>query len=262
MKIIVLASGSKGNATYIKTPKTSLLIDAGISYRQIKLRMQDHQLDPTTLDAVLLTHEHSDHVKGLSSLLKFTSAKLYTPLETFTHLYEKPTMELSYTQFERIEPHQGFWLNDIHVTPIPVSHDAMQAVGYILEHENKKLVYMTDVGYLPETDYPSIKNADMYIFEANYDVALLFSSARPYYLKKRIDSVKGHLSNADSAYHLTRLIGDNTKTIVLAHPSEQCNTEHHILETFKQVFTSYDIHLERFDIVVAKQHQPTKLMHL
>lgn len=262
MQIVILASGSKGNATYIKTDHTTLLIDAGISYRQIRLRLLDRGLSLDHLDAVLVTHEHSDHVKGLQTLIKYTGAKVFTKEDTFNHLYARPSMELPYTCFHRVDHLEPFILNDLKITPIDISHDAVSAVGYIIETEGKKLVYMTDVGYLPETDYTQIKNADMYVFEANYDVSLLFSSARPYYLKKRIDSVKGHLSNADSAYHLTKLIGDKTKTIVLAHPSAECNTKTHVLDTFTDIFTSYNLAMDAYEIIVAEQHIPTKLIQL
>lgn len=262
MQIVVLASGSKGNATYIKTPHTSLLIDAGISFRQITLRMLEHNLDIDTLDAVLITHEHSDHVKGLSHLLKKTNATIYTHQNTFNHLYENPKMLLSYTQFHSILAGKSFRINDLKITAINISHDALSAVGYLIEYDGKKLVYMTDIGYLPKTDYPLISNADMYIFEANYDVSLLFSSERPYYLKKRIDSVKGHMSNADAAYHLSRLVGDKTKTIVLAHPSDQCNTKACALETFTEVFKSYEKSLDNIDLIVAEQIKPTKIIDL
>ncbi|MFH5881981.1 MBL fold metallo-hydrolase [Liberiplasma polymorphum] len=262
MKIIVLASGSKGNATYIETKHSKLLIDAGISFRQMKLKLLEHQINIETLDAVLLTHEHSDHAKGLPTLLKYTRTMLYTLEDTFNHLYHKTTYDLSYTQFSKITQNQSFRINDLKITPIPVSHDAVSTVGFILEENDTKLVYMTDVGYLPTEDYPKIENATGYIFEANYDVSLLFSSARPYYLKKRIDSISGHLSNADSAYHLSRVVGEKTKLIILAHPSDECNTEHHVMTTLLEVFNSYAIDVNRFEIIVAKQQVSTKMIEI
>jgi phosphoribosyl 1,2-cyclic phosphodiesterase len=256
MEIIVLASGSKGNATYIETDYTKVIIDAGISYKQMKERLASFKKDIQLVDAILLTHEHSDHTKGLPTLIKHTSAPLYTVEETFNHLYEKTTYELPYTCFKKIEPSSKFYLNDLTIEVIPVSHDAVSTVGFKLTDSLHSLVYMTDVGYLPKEDYPKLKNADAYIFESNYDVSLLFSSARPYYLKKRIDSVKGHLSNADSSYHLSQLIGDKTKVIVLAHPSLECNTERHAYDTLIEVLKAYEFNLDRFKIEIAKQFEP------
>ncbi len=261
MNVVVLASGSKGNATYIETASTRLLIDAGISYRQIALRLRARGLEASRLDAVLLTHEHSDHINGLPTVLKTTGATLYSAEATCRHLFESTLLDGGVKSIA-IESDVPFQLGDLTITPLDVSHDAAAALGFVIEHEGKRLVYLTDVGFLPTSDYPKIAGAEAYLFEANYDVSLLFSSPRPYYLKRRIDSVKGHMSNADSAYHLSKLVGDNTHTIVLVHPSEECNTEHHALGTLLDVFESYDVPAARFDIIVAAQHEPTKLIRI
>lgn len=262
MKITVLASGSKGNATYIETAQTKLLIDAGISFRQLKLKLLQNGISLTTLDAILISHEHTDHTKGLVNTIKNTKATLYTTEKTYHHLLNKTTYDLKDALFSPIIADQTIIINDLTIEALRVSHDAVDTLGFILYNGTKKLVHMTDIGYLPVEDYPKIENAETYVFESNYDVSLLFSSNRPYYLKRRIDSIKGHLSNADSAYHLSQIIGEKTKRIILAHPSEECNTEYHALETLKDVFMSYDIDINQYDIVVAKQHQPTKVYKL
>lgn len=256
MEITVLASGSKGNCTVLKTEAVTLLIDAGISYKRIKGHLATQGIETTALDAVLLTHEHIDHVKGLERVLQETPATLYATSATFNHLHEKTTKVLNPERHQPVHSGLSFMLGNLIITPVRVSHDAVDAIGFIIREGDKTLVYMTDLGYLPAEDYPSIANADMYIFEANYDVSLLFSSARPHYLKRRIDSVRGHMSNTDSAYHMCHLIGPRTKTIVLAHPSEECNTARHVLQTYRDVFRDYQRNLDDYDIIVAKQHEP------
>ncbi len=252
MEITVLASGSKGNATFIKTKQTNLLIDCGISHRQIKLRMQEKAPLLNDLDAILLTHEHSDHIKGLYQTLKQTNAPLYTAKKTYNSI--KQTLDMNH-EFTPIEEDNAFMLGDLVITPMKTSHDASHSLGFVITHGEKKLVYITDTGFLQETQFGQIKNADAYLMEANYDVAMLFDSQRPFYLKKRIDSVKGHLSNADAAYYLSQLIGDNTKNIILAHPSEECNTEACALSTINDVFNAYEIDPKCYTISVAKQHE-------
>jgi phosphoribosyl 1,2-cyclic phosphodiesterase len=148
------------------------------------------------------------------------------------------------------------------VYPLSISHDASDAVGYVIYHKDKKLVYITDIGYLPQKDYELLSNADMYVFESNYDVTLLFTSNRPFYLKQRIDSVKGHLSNTDSAYNLAQLVGPNTRHIILAHPSRECNTKELALETINEVFAEYGIDQSNMTIEVATQDIPTTLYEL
>ncbi len=259
MDIHILASGSKGNATYIKTPKTKLLIDAGISHRQIKLRLEAQNLTLDGLDGLLLTHEHSDHTKGLKQTIKQTNVPLYTGLKTYRKV--KDTIPETTTHIP-IEPDQPFMFNDLIITPLKTSHDAVESFGFIIQEEDKRLVYITDTGYLEQADFYKIKNAETYIMESNYDVTMLFDSERPYYLKKRIDSVKGHLSNDDAAYYLTKLIGKNTKHIVLAHPSLECNTEACALNTLHTVFEAYDTPLNNIAVHVAKQFVPLKKITL
>ncbi len=259
MEAIVLASGSKGNATYLKKGDTALLIDAGISHKAFRERLALREISFEGLDGMLLTHAHSDHTRGLTSLLNKIPTTLFTTESTYAAVMNKLPKN---TPHETIAPDQPFTIGAFTITPLLLSHDSKTTLGFVFECEGKRLVYITDTGFIPELDYPLIGNAEMYIFEANYDVAMLFRSERPHYLKQRIDSVKGHLSNADSAYYLTQLVGDKTKTLVLAHPSEECNTKEHTLETFSSVFESYELSLGDFDVAIAGQKRPTKVFKL
>jgi len=259
MDIIVLASGSKGNATYIRSKETTLLIDAGVSFKQIRTRLESQGETLSELDAVLLTHEHSDHTRGLHQTIKQTDAAVYTAPKTYTRI--KKLLKDPHDHIP-VEADRPFMFKDLIVTPIKTSHDAAHSLGFIIQEDDQRLVYITDTGFLEEKDFPKIKNADMYILESNYDVALLFDSERPFYLKKRIDSVKGHLSNADSAYYLTRLIGERTKKIILAHGSEECNNEACVLKTIDEVFESYAVKRDGIEFFVAKQHVPSKMFQL
>lgn len=260
MKMTVLASGSKGNATYIETETTKILIDCGISYRQIKNRAASLNLDLSDLDAILITHEHGDHIAGLDVTLKNIDTTCYVTEETHGSMYFKTKDNVSARQIRFITPHETFTVGDIECYPFSVSHDASDAVGYVLYAEGKKIVFATDIGYLPAKDFELLENATAYIFEANYDVTLLFTSARPFYLKQRIDSVKGHMSNNDSAYNMTKLVGTNTKQITLIHPSRECNTKEKVLETYEEIFEDYGMSIEPYNIVVATQDVPTPLV--
>lgn len=259
MEIIILASGSKGNAAYIKTKSTTLLIDAGISFRQLKLRLESHNIELDRIDGVLLTHEHSDHTKGLFQLVKQIHTPIYTTKKTYRKI--KHTLPIVHETLP-IEADVPFMLQDLIITPISTSHDAVDSLGFVIQEDDKRLVYITDTGYIDEQVFHKISNAEGYVLESNYDVALLFDSTRPHYLKKRIDSIKGHLSNDDAAYYLTRLIGDRTKNIVLAHPSEECNTEKHARDTLSDIFNAYELSLDHCEVTVAKQHQPTHIIKI
>ncbi len=255
MQITLLASGSRGNAAFLQTHDTNLLIDAGISFRQIKLRMGENAPALKALDGLLLSHEHSDHSRGLEQTIKQTNAPIFTAPKTYTRI--KPRLGMAH-EHEPIHESVPFMIGSLVITPLKTSHDAAHSLGFIIEEDDKQLVYITDTGFLQENDFHRIKNAHMYVLESNYDSALLFGSARPYYLKKRIDSVRGHLSNTDAAYYLSRLVGKRTHTIVLAHPSQECNTEDYALDTLKDVFAAYELPTNVYDICVATQHHPTK----
>jgi phosphoribosyl 1,2-cyclic phosphodiesterase len=190
MEITVLASGSKGNATLIQNGNTSILIDAGISYLQLQKRLTFHQINIKKIDAVLVTHEHSDHIKGLDVLLRKEKPTVFLTEHTLKSAPIKLQETILLNSFQIIEAYQKFIFNEIEIIPFSVSHDSSDAVGFVLYNEGKKIVYCTDIGYLPDRDFDLLRGANLYIFEANYDVTLLFTSARPFYLKQRIDSVK------------------------------------------------------------------------
>lgn len=262
MKITVLGSGSKGNVTYLQHNDTKILIDCGLSYRQITTRLATHDLSLDDLDGILVTHEHSDHVAGLNVTLKRVAASLYVTKETYESFYYKYAENIRDEVVKHITPYHEFTIKDLTIYPLSISHDASDAVGYIIKYDDKKIVYITDIGYLPRKDHELLMDADAYIFESNYDVTLLFTSNRPFYLKQRIDSVKGHMSNNDSAYNLAQLVGPSTKNIILAHPSRECNTKELALETIVGVFNEYGIDTSNMTIEVATQDIPTSIKEL
>ena len=261
MKVCVLGSGSKGNTTYFEFGNTKFLIDCGLSHRQIVNRLKSKDLSLENLDAILITHEHGDHIAGLNVTLPKTEARLYLTEETHESFYHKYN-NIPHDRIEYILPHDEFTINDVRIYPLSVSHDASDAVGYVIYYQEKKIIYITDIGYLPQKDYELLSNADIFIFESNYDVHLLFTSSRPFYLKQRIDSVKGHMSNADTAYNLAQLVGNQTKHVILAHPSRECNTVELALSTITEVFDEYGIDQSQFTIEVATQDVPTEVYEM
>ncbi len=259
MKLCVLGSGSKGNVTYFESGKTKILIDCGITYKQLTTRLSNKELSIDTLDGILITHEHTDHVAGINVLLKRIDTVCYLTEDTYNALHPKVKQNVKEKQMSFITPENSFMINDVEVTPISISHDAEDAVGYVIKAEGKKIVYVTDIGYLPVKDLKTFSNADIYVFESNYDITMLFTSERPFYLKQRIDSVKGHMSNNDSAYNMTKLIGKNTKQIILAHPSRECNLPNVAIKTYDEVFNDYGLKITDYNLVVATQDVPTKV---
>ena len=218
MRVVVLASGSKGNCTLIQTNEKRFLIDIGINITQLKSALNDFDLSIKDIDFVLVTHTHSDHIKGLESFLSKTSINVYSSKEVLEQLKGKVNQNSCHIIDKTIN------INGINIDIIPLSHD-VDCNGYIIDDGQTSLVYITDTGYLNKKYYPSITNKNIYIIESNHDERMLMEGPYPYILKQRIISDKGHLSNLTTSKILCKVVGKNTKNVVLAHLSEHNNTK-------------------------------------
>ena len=208
MKVSILASGSNGNSTLIETINDSFLIDNGISFKNLYSRICECQSDIHRVSSIFLTHEHTDHVAGVKVLLKRIPLKCFLSKGTYDGLNVDTRNQVDLNGFTLIKNGDEILLNDCKITVLKTHHDAREPLGYVIEEQNKKVVYITDTGYVDQSYFPLLKNADMYIMESNYDVELLWSSSRPFELKKRIDGDYGHMSNVASAVLLSKLMHD------------------------------------------------------
>ncbi len=253
MKIIVLSSGSKGNCTYVETSNHKILIDIGTSSLYVERNLRNIGVEPSSIDIVLITHAHVDHVGGLKVF-----CKKYNPLVYISDKIQKES-NLSITNANNNEEIDENY--DIKIKSIKLSHDVTDIKGYIIEEENSSMVYITDTGYINEKIFNQIVNKNLYIFESNHDIEMLMNNPKyPHHTKIRILSDKGHLSNKDSAYYLSKLIGNNTKHVILAHLSEQNNTEELALETLNATLKRKNIDFN--NIIVARQNEVTELFEV
>jgi len=240
MKIIVIQSGSKGNATLVIDQGRVLLIDMGTTLKVVKEALAKENMNMLNINAMLLTHEHIDHTFGI---------KYLPPLPIYC---TKETLDLANTV--EIEPYKKFKIDHFEITPVSTSHDVKNPLGFVIKNKSEKLVYLTDSGKIPWKSLLKLKNADYYVIESNHDVDMLISSNRPWYLKKRILSDKGHLSNEQSAIYMSKCVGENTKQIILAHLSEECNNPELALNTYKKIFKDAKINTRKIKFIVANQH--------
>ncbi len=225
MIIKVLASGSKGNSTLIQTKNANILIDVGLSTKELEIRLGNIKLD--SIDAILITHTHTDHIKGLQIISKRYNIPVYT--------------------IENICNEQV--IKDIHITAFNLSHDT-PCIGFIIENNNQELVYITDTGYINRKLIPITTNKDVYIIESNHDEKMLWEGTYPYILKQRISDDYGHLSNAAASKYIKKVKGDKTKCVILAHLSEENNLPDVAYENMKKVLKDTDI-----ELLVAKQYE-------
>lgn len=217
MRSIILGSGSKGNSSLIMDNKTNILIDVGFSYPKTKMLLEQYNIKPEDIDAILITHTHKDHVGGLKSFIK----KYHTPV--YANFELKKELGKIIDEEGIVLVGDKFNINHLNIETIFTSHDAVGSVGFIIDNNRTSLVYVTDTGFLNQENLSKLINKNIYIFESNHDIEMLWSGPYPYILKQRIVSDYGHLSNEMCSNYLDMLIGDKTKKIVLAHLSETNN---------------------------------------
>ena len=252
MKICVLASGSKGNSSYIETDKTKSLVDLGMSAGYIAKSLKSIGVDPSEIQRVFITHAHTDHVAGLKVFLK-----KYHPV---VYLTKKMEDELGIEIEDKVYIDDNTSIDDLDVTVIKTSHDAADSNGYVFSSGDKSIVYITDTGYIHVKNFEKLKNKSLYVFESNHDVRLLREGKYPYYLQQRILSDKGHLSNKDSAYYLSNFIGDKTEQIILIHLSEENNRPEVALKTLLDTLEKKGVRVPNIEI--AMQRESTELIEL
>ncbi len=249
MKVSVLSSGSKGNSCFIKENDTEILIDLGTTSSYIEKNLESLNTNPKNIKAIILTHTHVDHTNALKVFTKKYNTKVYLTKPMYKEL------NINLPNYEFIDKEIN--IENLKIIPFKTSHDVADSNGYVIESKDKSIVYVTDTGYINVKNYDLLKNRDLYVFESNHDINLLMENPKyPYHIKQRILGDKGHLSNNDSSTYLKKLAGNKTKHIVLAHLSEENNTEELAIKTLK------DKNISDCEILVAKQNEKTELIEV
>ena len=210
MKITILASGSKGNSTLIETENKNILIDVGLPLSNLEKRLERNM---PKIDILIITHTHIDHIKGIKSILKKQKPIIYTLENNLEEKIEDTNLITHEKTYEE---------DELTINLFELSHD-VPCLGVYLKEKDNELIYLTDTGYIKEKLLKKYKNKTIYIIESNYEEEMLISGSYPFYLKQRIRSDRGHISNEDTCRYLKTLIGDKTKYICLAHLSEENN---------------------------------------
>lgn len=252
-QIWTLSSGSSGNCCWIRHKGQEILIDAGISRRAISTALQSLGSNLSNLSAVFVTHEHSDHVKGLPMLAKYEQLPIHAVSETASMLKNvNPDCLVSHNPLYTVELAQDFKVESF-VTP----HDSNASVGYVITAGDSKFAIATDMGMCAKSVADALAGCEGVILEANYDAGMLKNGPYPLYLQERISSRWGHLENRESAKMAAYLALNGTKKVLLAHLSQENNTPELALSTVQDYLNTHRIPLE---VAVAERHTPTRLI--
>lgn len=261
MKLCSIASGSSGNCIYVGSAKTNLLVDAGVSAKRIENGLNGIDILPDTLQGILITHEHSDHVSGLGILARRYHIPIYTTYETAYSISQMKSLgDIPQELFHFIRPDVAFQINDIMIEPFSTSHDASNPVCYTMQAEGHKVGVATDLGKYDAYIVSKLEDSDLLLIEANHDVNMLMVGKYPYYLKQRILGDRGHLSNDTSADLISRLISPRLQNIFLAHLSKENNYEELAYETVCCELASRGTNFSANKVSVAHRDQPSQMV--
>lgn len=243
-----LGSGSKGNCVLISNGKNNLLIDAGLSFNCIYKKLAMHGLSIADIDAVFLTHEHDDHIKGVAEL--GTVLPVYSHPDTLEYVAAKYPIPLK--NLMEIEE-QEISIGTLDILPFRVSHDALHPYGYRICDSDSKFTYMTDTGYISKGMFAIASGSDTIMLESNHDTELLKKGKYPEFLKRRIMSDVGHLSNEESALTVYELVCKGATKIMLAHISEQNNLPELAYYTAVNFLSKMNVERNAYTLKVASQ---------
>ena len=257
-RFTVLGSGSGGNASLIETDQTRLLVDAGLSGRQIRLRLGQLGRSPETLDGIILTHEHTDHTQGLKALCKKLDVPVYCNRLTADELRFRVETPLDIRQFITGEP---FEIGDMQIENFSVPHDAQDPVGFHIRTPDGSVGILTDLGQTTRLVLERVRGANALFIEANYDLnRLQEDTRRPWAIKQRIMSRHGHLSNGDAAEAIETLANGTLRNVVLGHLSSDCNTPEIARNRVAEALGQAGIN--DIGITVSTQGEPTETITL
>ena len=217
-----LYSGSSGNSLFVETENTKVLVDVGLSCKKIEEALSTIEKDPNSIDAILITHEHSDHIKGLSTISHKFDIPVFATRETFDAMPTQ-TEKISNKNINYFYPDEKFNINDLEITPFSIPHDAANPCGFTINNEKRQLSIATDIGHMTNGILKNLEGSKFILLESNYDPEVLMYSHYPYILKTRIAGPTGHLSNEAAGKTISCLLKSGLQQVMLGHLSKESN---------------------------------------
>ncbi|MEF9941353.1 MAG: MBL fold metallo-hydrolase [Lachnospiraceae bacterium] len=263
MRLCSIASGSSGNCIYVGSDHTHLLVDTGISKKRIDEGLHSIDIKGDELNGILITHEHSDHIKGLGVYSRKYQLPIYASKGTIEGIINCNSIgAMPSGLLHEVQVDEFFEMGDIRIKPFSISHDANEPTGYRIEHGKQAVAIATDLGVYDDYIVENLKKLDALLLEANHDIHMLEVGSYPYSLKQRVLGSKGHLSNELSGRLLCDILHEDLKHVILGHLSEENNYAKLAYETVKLEVTMGDnpYHGEDINMKVANRHTVSEVI--
>lgn len=259
LKFCSLYSGSSGNSLFVQSNNTKILIDCGQSAKKIENALTDINADISEIDAILVTHEHSDHIQSLGTISKKYDIPVFANFETWEAMPNQKN-KVSSNNIKIFENDNEFDIGNLQIMPFSTPHDAANPCGFSICNGSKKISIATDLGHIDDNIFSNIKDSKFMLLEANYEPEILKVSRYPYLLKQRIAGPHGHLSNIEAGQTISHLFGKELKEVMLGHLSKENNFPEMAYKTVAEELIHNNIDTNDIKISVASRSTPSKLI--
>lgn len=261
MKFCSLYSGSTGNSLFIQGEETKILVDSGMSAKKIESALDSIAVDASNINAILVTHEHIDHIRSIGTLAKKYNIPVYANLGTWNGINnEKSVVNIENKKYFKVG--EKFQIGDLQIIPFSTSHDAMDSCGFSIEHDGKKISIATDLGEVTKEVMNNIKNSKFMLLEANYEPEVLRCCSYPYTVKTRIAGNRGHLSNNDAGNVISKLAHLGLQNVMLGHLSKESNFPELAYKSVVNELMQNGINIKELELSVADRLSPSKVVNI
>ena len=261
MKFCSLYSGSSGNSLFVQGNETKILVDSGVSAKKITEALDSIDIDIKDINAILVTHEHIDHIRSLGTISKKYNIPIYASLGTWNGIQnEKSVIEIEEKNYFKVG--EKFEIGELKIMPFQTSHDAMDSCGFSIEHEDKKISIATDLGEVTNEVMNNLKHSKFILLESNYEPEVLKFCSYPYSLKSRISSNRGHLSNKDAGNTISELVENGLENVMLGHLSKESNFPELAYKSVVNELMQNGIRIKDIELSVADRLFPSKVVNI
>ena len=261
MKFCSLYSGSTGNSLFVQGKDAKILVDSGMSAKKVETALDSINVDIKEINAILVTHEHIDHIRSIGTLAKKYNIPIYANLGTWNGIdNEKTVINIESKNYFKIG--EKFEIGDLSITPFSTSHDAMDSCGFSIENDNKKMSIATDLGEVTKDVLGNLKMSKFILLEANYEPEVLKLCSYPYIVKRRILGNRGHLSNCDAGNVISHLVEMGLENVMLGHLSKESNFPELAYKSVTEELSQNGINIKDIEINVADRLSPSKVVNI